>query len=54
MSVSRPPSSLNDAPRIGERAATRWRSATECGDEQAGAKRRYPLARQLRERPYGE
>jgi len=42
MSVSRPPSSAfvagHDAPLIGERAAMRRRSATEGGDERAGAK----------------
>jgi len=41
----------NDAPRIGERAATGGRIATDGGDAHAGAKRRYPLARQLRKRP---
>jgi hypothetical protein len=44
----RPPSGrlrrLYDAPLIGERAATRGRIATEGGDEQAGARRRYPFA----------
>jgi hypothetical protein len=48
MSVSRPhaPASAagNDAPLIAERAATRGRSETEGGDEQAGVKRRYPFA----------
>jgi len=37
------------APLISERAATRGRIATAGGDELAGAKRRYPWARQLRE-----
>jgi hypothetical protein len=32
-----------DAPLIGERAATRGRSAMECGDERDDAKRRYPF-----------
>jgi hypothetical protein len=34
----------NDAPRIGERAATGGRSAIDGVDERAGAKRRYPFA----------
>ena len=53
MNVSRPhPSAFvaaNDAPLIDERAATRGRSATEGGDERAGAKARYPFALQPRE-----
>jgi hypothetical protein len=43
MIVSRPPSPASiagtDAPRIGERAATRGRGATEGGAEHAGVKR---------------
>jgi hypothetical protein len=33
------PRRRGDAPRIGERAATRWRITTEGGDERAGVKR---------------
>jgi len=35
----------NDAPRIGEHAATRGRIATEGGDEHAGASERYSFER---------
>ena len=37
----------HDVPPIAERAATRWRSATEGGDEHVGVKRRDPFERQL-------
>jgi hypothetical protein len=54
---TRPPSSPapsacvanNDAPLISTLAATRGRSATEGGDEQADVKRRYPFALQSRD-----
>jgi len=42
-----PPSPGNDAPLIGEGAATRGRSATEGADEHAGVIRRYPFTLQL-------
>jgi hypothetical protein len=52
-SVSRPHASAfvagNDAPLVGERAATRGRSATEGGDERGGVKDRSPFAQQPRE-----
>jgi len=40
----------HDTPLIGERAATRGRIATEGVDEHSLVKRRYPFARQPRER----
>jgi hypothetical protein len=48
-SVSRRDSSVagNDAPLVGERAATRGRSATEGGDEPVRCERRHPLALQF-------
>jgi hypothetical protein len=33
----------NDAPHVGERAATRGRIATKVGDERAGVKTRHPF-----------
>jgi hypothetical protein len=59
MSISRPhaPAHVagNDAPLIGERAATRGRSVMEAGGEHTGVKGRHPFVLQPREpdRPAG-